>query len=61
MTAQLDDLTLVVLGQSDPPSIATSFSGEISHFAIWNRPLTDQEVEVGDFFFFCESAEVAFF
>ena len=45
MTAQLEDITLMSLGQSDPPSVAASFSGEISHFGLYNQALAGEQVE----------------
>jgi len=46
VTAAFHDLTMVVLGQSDPPSSAEAFAGEISHVALWNRPLPRKEIVI---------------
>ncbi len=46
VTAQLTELTLVVLGQTDPPTSAEAFAGEVAHFRLWDRPLPRKELKV---------------
>jgi len=46
VTAAFHDVTMVAVGQSDPPSSAQAFAGEVSHFALWNRPLPKKEIIV---------------
>ncbi|TRY72284.1 hypothetical protein TCAL_08599 [Tigriopus californicus] len=45
ITARLDDITLVTLGQTDPPSAVTGFSGDIAHFVIVDRGLNLKDIK----------------
>lgn len=44
VSAPIDDLTLILLGQTDPPAASTAFAGELSQFAIWDRSLPLKEI-----------------